>query len=226
MAGREDLTKLRRAGYNETWSDARRGWSRRMAVDTPFADFIRRIRAGDAQAAFELVQSYESVIRLEVRVRLSDPRLRRAFDSMDICQSVMASFFVRAAAGEFDLELPQDLVKLLVVMTQRKVAYQVRKERAQCRDNRRIEATAANVIDAAAGSESPSREIAGRELLTAFRKRLNAEERRLADLRCEGLGWAEIADSMGGTAQARRKQLERAIDRVTKLLGLDNAPNA
>jgi hypothetical protein len=42
-----------------------------MRDDTPFADFIRRIRAGDAQAAAELVQRYESVIRVEVRHRLS-----------------------------------------------------------------------------------------------------------------------------------------------------------
>jgi RNA polymerase sigma-70 factor (ECF subfamily) len=145
---------------------------------------------------------------------------------MDICQSVMASFFVRAAAGEFDLEQPQDLVKLLVVMTQRKVAYQARKERAQCRDNRRIEATAADVMDAAAANDSPSREIAGRELLAAFRQRLNEEERRLADLRSQGLGWEEIAQAMGGTAQARRKQLERAVDRVMKQLGLHDAPDA
>src|SRR5262249_28058855 len=68
--------------------DPRRDWV--MPDQTAFADFIRRIRAGDAQAAAQLVQQYESVIRLEVKLRLSDPRLRRLFDSMDTCQSVMA----------------------------------------------------------------------------------------------------------------------------------------
>jgi len=41
-----------------------------MPDDTVFADFIRRIRAGDAEAAAELVRRYESVIRVEVRHRL------------------------------------------------------------------------------------------------------------------------------------------------------------
>ena len=62
-----------------------------------YADFIRRIRAGDAQAAEEVVRRFEREIRLEVRtcLRLRDARLRRVFDSMDVCQSVLGSFFVR-----------------------------------------------------------------------------------------------------------------------------------
>jgi RNA polymerase sigma-70 factor (ECF subfamily) len=193
-----------------------------MSEDAPFADFIRRIRAGDAQAAVELVQRYEPVIRLEVRVRLSDPRLRRVFDSMDICQSVMASFFVRAAAGQYDLEEPQDLVKLLVVMARKKLAFQTRKARAQCRDHRRVEAVAPEVLESAASSPSPSDEVVGRELLDAFQQRLSDEERDLADRRARGQSWAEIAGALGGTAQARRKQLERAVERVVRQLGLED----
>ncbi len=192
-----------------------------MTADLPFTDFIRRIRAGDAQAAVELVQRYESVVRLEVRVRLSDPRLRRVLDSMDICQSVMGSFFVRAAAGQYELSQPQDLVKLLVVMARKKVAFQARRERAQRRDNRRLEAAPPDVIEAARDSPSPSQEVAGRELLAAFLQRLTEEERALADRRAQGVGWAEIAASLGGTAQGRRKQLERAVERVVRQLGLE-----
>jgi hypothetical protein len=36
---------------------------------------------------------------------------------MDICQSVLATFFVRVAAGEYDLKEPDDLIKLLPNMT-------------------------------------------------------------------------------------------------------------
>src|SRR5262249_2680094 len=78
-----------------------------------FADLLRRIRCGDGQAAVELVRQYESAIRLEVRMRLRSARLRRVLDSMDICQSVLASFFVRAAAGHYDLEEPGQLIRLL-----------------------------------------------------------------------------------------------------------------
>ena len=71
-----------------------------------FADFVGRIRAGDEQAATDLVRRYEPMIRVMVRARLGDRRLRRVLDSMDVCQSVLASFFVRTAAGQYDLEGP------------------------------------------------------------------------------------------------------------------------
>ena len=83
-----------------------------MSESTAFPDFIRRIRAGEDQAARELVERYEPVIRCEVRLRLRDPRLYSRFDWTDVCQSVMASFFVRAAAGQYDLERPDQLLRL------------------------------------------------------------------------------------------------------------------
>jgi RNA polymerase sigma-70 factor (ECF subfamily) len=57
-----------------------------MAGEPTFADFIRRIRQGDAQAAEELVRRYESAIRVAVRLRVADQSLRRHFDSLDVCQ--------------------------------------------------------------------------------------------------------------------------------------------
>lgn len=193
-----------------------------MAETAHFSEFIRRIRAGDAAAAEELVRQFEPVIRREVRVRLRDPRLRRAFDSMDICQSVMASFFVRAAAGEYDLEKPQDLVGLLVVMARNKLAFQTRKERAKRRDNRRLEAVPAEKMNRARAVANPGEQASARELLAAFRQRLSEEERQLADQRSRGKGWAEIASALGGTAESRRKQLERAVERVSRELGLED----
>ncbi|MBV8676698.1 MAG: hypothetical protein JO355_05950 [Planctomycetaceae bacterium] len=67
-----------------------------------FAEFIRRIRAGDKRAAAELVERYEPVLRRVVRVRLRNPRLRRLIESVDICQSVFASFFVRTVLGQWN----------------------------------------------------------------------------------------------------------------------------
>ena len=64
-----------------------------------FEDLIRRIRMGEAEAAAELVQRFEPEIRREVRIRLTDPKLRRVVDSIDICQSVLGNFLVRAALG-------------------------------------------------------------------------------------------------------------------------------
>src|SRR6516164_3899598 len=107
-----------------------------MADDSTFTEFLGRVRAGDEQAAAALVRRYESAVRVEVRMRLADSRLRRVFDTMDLCQSVLASFLLRAAAGQYDLERPEQLVRLLVAMARNKVAYQARRQRAQRRDQR------------------------------------------------------------------------------------------
>jgi RNA polymerase sigma-70 factor (ECF subfamily) len=189
-----------------------------MSEGTPFAEFIRRIRAGDDQAARELVDRYEPVIRREVRLRLRDPRLYSRFDWTDVCQSVLASFFLRAASGEYDLQEPGQLMKLLLVMTRHKLAKQERRHRALRRDYRRLEHHDLARLEGRSSPPSPSRLVAGRELLDELRRRLSTEERLLADLRSQGCGWAEIATQMGGTPQARRKQLARAIDRVEQQL--------
>jgi len=191
-----------------------------MAPDNRFTDFLRRVRSGDAQAAAELVRRFEPVIRLEVRLRLADPRLRRLVDSMDICQSVLATFFVRAAAGQFDLERPDQLVKLLVIITRNKARHQARMQRAQRRDYRRHVAVD-EAVEVTAAAPSPSRVLEGRELLDEFRRRLTAEERLLADLRAQGWDWAAIADRLGSSPRARCKQLARAVDRVTREMGIE-----
>ncbi len=81
--------------------------------ESPFHNLIRRIRERDEEAASELVRRYESAIRRVVRIRLRDVRLRRVLDSMDICQSVLATFFVRTALGQYELDTPEQLINLL-----------------------------------------------------------------------------------------------------------------
>src|SRR5262245_9595443 len=92
--------------------------------DLPFAEFLRRVRAGDERAAVELVRRYEPALRLEIRVRLRDPKLRRLLEPEDLCQSVLKSFFVRAASGQYDLEGPAELLALLRAMARNKVSKQ------------------------------------------------------------------------------------------------------
>jgi RNA polymerase sigma-70 factor (ECF subfamily) len=196
-----------------------------MAEETSFAELMRRVRAGDEQAATELVRRYEPTIRRVVRVRLADAHLQRLFDSMDICQSVFGSFFVRAALGEYELATPEDLLNLLVAMSRRKVIDQARRAGAARRDFRRVKDGAADREKHwASAGPSPSQEVAGRELLEEVRRRLSEEERRLADKRAAGLNWYEIAEEQGGSPEALRKQLARAIGRVSQELGLDEEP--
>jgi RNA polymerase sigma-70 factor (ECF subfamily) len=185
---------------------------------------MQRIRAGDQQAAVELVRQYESLIRREVRLHLEDRRLYRLFDSMDVCQSVLGSFFLRAAAGQYDLERPEQLVRLLVTMTRNKLASAARSQHRQRRDQRRMASIDQNDLASFADPRpGPDSTVSGQELLRRFRDALSDEERQLVDLRNDGLAWGDVAARLGGTPHARRMQLSRAVERVARELGVEAA---
>jgi RNA polymerase sigma-70 factor (ECF subfamily) len=192
-----------------------------MSDAASFPDLIRRLRAGEEAAATELVRRYEPTIRRAVRVRLHDARLRRLFDSLDVCQSVLASFFVRAALGQYELNTPEQLLKLLATMARNKLADHAKQHRAQCRDYRRAEEEDGPGREVAAPGASPSQQVAAQDLLQEAQRRLSAEERRLWELRQQGWEWTEIARELNGTAEALRKQLTRAVDRVARELRID-----
>jgi DNA-directed RNA polymerase specialized sigma24 family protein len=193
---------------------------------SPGFDFNRlmsRVQAGDPEAAVELLRQYEQEIRLEVRVRLrvQDGRVRRLLDSMDITQSVLASFFAGVTVGQFSPEHPQQLLGLLIAMARNKLLTQVRDQRRQRRDVRRVQSLEPADCQIPAAGESPSQVVAANELLGEFRKRLSDEEQLLSERRRDGQSWMAIADELGGTAEGRRKQLERAFSRVVRELNLE-----
>ena len=111
-----------------------------MSEGASFGELIHRVRAGDALAAAEVVRRYEPALRRAVRARLRrDPRLCRLLDSVDVSQSVLASFFVRAALGQYDLTTPEHLLKLLATIARNKVVNQAKKQRAVRHDDGRNE---------------------------------------------------------------------------------------
>ena len=192
------------------------------APDDSFRDLVRRVRGGDDAAAAELVRHYGETLRRAVRARLTDPKLRRHLDSMEIWQSVMASFFVRAAAGQYDLHSPGQLVRLLEAMARHKLLRQVERLRADRRDYARCPEGGFEAGEPADSAPGPYQVAEGRELLAQFLSRLSEGERRLADLRALGRSWKDIAGEVGGNPDALRIQLTRAVNRVARQLGLDD----
>ena len=166
-----------------------------MPEQSQFHELIRRVRNRDEEAASELVRRYESAIRRVVRIHLRDARLRRVLDSTDICQSVLASFFVRVAAGQYDLDEPKQLVKLLVGIARNKLATQARREAADKRDYRRADAGGADPDALPGDGASPSRYAAAKELLQVVRERLTPA-RRAGDprraVKSAGKPWCNI----------------------------------
>lgn len=191
-------------------------------TDDEFPLFVDRIRAGDEAAAEELVRRFEPLIRREVRMHLEDSRLVRSLDSMDISQSVLASFFVRAAAGEYDLDQPHQLIRLLITMARNKLASQARRQFRQKRDARRVDLRDDDLGHLPDQQDTPSQQLSVKEQLDAICRKLTEDERRISELRGQDLTWEEVAAEMGGTPHGRRMQLGRAIDRVMQELGLDS----
>jgi len=188
-----------------------------MAEESSFRSLMTRVRAGDEAAASELVRTYEPHIRRAVRIHLTDSRLKRLIDSMDICQAVLASFFVRAALGQYQLETPEQLLRLLRTMARNKLLNQAARQRAQ----RRVSPPPEELWQKMKVPPSPSEVVAAREILERVRQGFTQEERHLADDWASGREWAEIAAEVGGSPEALRKKLSRAIDRVARQLGLD-----
>lgn len=191
-----------------------------------FQELIRRVRAGDEEAARTFVATYEEAIRRAARIRILDPRLAPLLDSTDIVQSVFASFFVRAALGQYELEKPEQVLSLLVSMSRKKLADYARKQAAARRDYRRTTPTKRGKKEAVAEDCDPVHNVAAAELLEEFRKRLSPEERELAEMRAQGQDWGHIGQTRGESPEALRKKLERAVSRISQALGLDEGANA
>jgi RNA polymerase sigma-70 factor (ECF subfamily) len=191
-----------------------------MSEESGFQEFLRRIRAGEPEAAATLVRTYEPILRRSVRVWSVDPRLWRFFDPTDICQSVFASFFGRAALGAFELATPRDLLKLLVGITRKKLADHVRYESAARRDYRRVHTGVHLEKKMLAYGPLPDQEVELQELLCEFDRRLTKEERWLAEQRAQGQSWDQIAQAGGDNPEALRKKLQRALERVAGELEL------
>ncbi len=194
----------------------------RVSEQLIFQELVQRIRAGDEQAATEVITLYEPLVQRELRIRMTDRRFAKLFDPVDVCQSIWSSFFIRLGAGQFDLESPKCVAKLLVAMTHNKLASRARKHYAQKRSVDRVDDYPWDLATVADSQDSPSVYLTNQELMVKIHENLSDEERKLSELRNKGLSWQAVADAVGGTAQARRMQLDRAAERVIKQLGLQD----
>lgn len=191
-----------------------------VSTDVEFGRLWSRLLLSDESAADELLSRYEQEIRRYIRFRLTDPSLRRVVDSLDICQSVFAKFFVQLSAGAIELDNPQQLRALLLTMARNRLYDEVRREHAERRDARRARSDSATLDAVGDSADSPSQIVAADELLGAVRAQLSAEDQYLIDQKFSGRQWSELAQELGGTAEGLRKRATRALDRAVCSLGL------
>jgi RNA polymerase sigma factor (sigma-70 family) len=189
-----------------------------------FRNMMDRVRQGDQDAATVLVKHFGPKIRKAVHKSLFTHCLGREVDAHDISQSVFAHFFLHNVASRSDLDDSDKLARFLVTMARNKVRDYLRMLHAGRRDRRRLDAVASDCIlnSAIVPGLNPSQIVAGREIIQELYRRLNKEERILVELRSHGLTWETIAAKQGGSAEALRKKLTRALIRVSRQLGFVN----
>jgi len=182
-----------------------------------FRALLARVRASDPSAARELVGAYGPALQREVRGRLADPRLGRTVGENDVVQAVLGNFFVRVALGQYDLEGPEDLLKLWAVMARNKVTSSARK-RDVARDGEPFAEGAS--VDVSPSEPSPVALANLAKLAVEARGRLAPELLQVVTLREEGLSWTEVGQRVGGSPGALRKRLTRVLDDLVESLGV------
>jgi RNA polymerase sigma-70 factor (ECF subfamily) len=180
--------------------------------------------AGDEDAARLIVERYVDRLVALARQRLS-PRLARRFDPEDVLQSVFRTFFDRAKAGQFHLEGPDDLSKLLTRITIHKTLRQVAFHRAAKRNPDRETAHAEDepqkLLELLDREPSPEEANVFVDLLDDFLSQLQTQDRQIIELRLQGQTNLEIADRLGVSERKVRRLMER-IRGMAKLKGISS----
>jgi RNA polymerase sigma-70 factor (ECF subfamily) len=201
-----------------------------MSLDPAFTALLDRLSAGDPEAATQIFQRYAGRLIALARSRL-DARIRQKVDPEDILQSVLKSFFVRHASGEFDLANWDSLWALLTVLTLRKCGYRTRHFRAARRDVQRERVPPAPDEDAHASwlaiARDPTPEEAAQlaEAVEQLFRGLDERDRQVVELSLQGYKAAEISARLALAERSVYRLLER-IKRKLERLGADTASGA
>lgn len=181
-------------------------------------ELVVRARAGDREAAGELVRSVEEPVRTIIRRRLG-PELRQRVDTDDIFQSTVLASLDELAGFRYQGE--QAFIAWLAGVAERRIVTAARRHRAAKRDVRR-EHVAADADRVAGQFTSPTQGAVRSEVTKDIQRAVNAlprDERQAVLLHSyEGLGFGEVAQQMGLTDKhAARRLFQRALKRMGDL---------
>jgi DNA-directed RNA polymerase specialized sigma24 family protein len=152
-----------------------------MGSEESVTHWLGLLRAGDRAAAQPLWERYFRLLVMRARAKLGTAP-RRAADEEDVALSAFHSFCRAAEQGRFPrLDDRHDLWRLLMVITARKAAHQVRDERRARRGGGQVKAEADLAHDNAEDGEAALAALAGAEPTPEFAAQVAEECRRLLD---------------------------------------------
>jgi DNA-directed RNA polymerase specialized sigma24 family protein len=164
-----------------------------------FEELLGRLRRGEAEAFWEILERYDSYMRSVVHHSLN-PKLRTKFDSIDFTQAAWASFFRQREEIKAFVN-PRQLLEFLKQIARHKVAT----------EHRRFFSTAKHDVnrempfdDAAHGGATvpnllwtASQVAIARERWEATIAGKPAQYRLILELRLSGMTYEEIASELG-----------------------------
>jgi RNA polymerase sigma factor (sigma-70 family) len=174
--------------------------------------YLDSLRAGDQRAAQKVFLTYVERLLHLIRGRLSQWLARRV-DPEDILQSVFCTFFLRVREGHFTFNEEDDLGKVLVSITIRKVLRQVAFHRAAKRDPA-VETAAQpdsghTLAELCSLEPSPDDAVAFVDQLEHLLARLYPRDRLLLQMRLQGYRNEEIARELGTSGRHVRRVLKQ-----------------
>jgi RNA polymerase sigma factor (sigma-70 family) len=191
-------------------------------ADDEVTAWIRQLAKGDERVVQEIWnQYYDRLVRLARRKLLDGSR--RVEDEEDVALSAFSSFCEGAAAGRFpQLQDHGDLWKLLVTITARKAARQLRSARRQKRGSGKVrgesvfmdqrdEGQKAGIGDVLGDAPTPEMAALAAEECQRLLALLSDESlRQVARLKLEGFTNEEIAERL----QCAPRTIERKLNRI------------
>jgi RNA polymerase sigma factor (sigma-70 family) len=179
--------------------------------EVPFPELLQLARTGDRDALDWLARTYEADVRIAARVLLG-PALRAHLDTVDLVQSVHRSLMLGVRQNKFDVASPAQLIALALTMVRRKVARKWRHHRRQIPANGAATSPddLGDILTSLHSTETdPARAAQIRDAATRVFRGLDAEDRRLLELRLEGWSTAEVARLLGQSPDVLRVRLHR-----------------
>ncbi|MCI0377800.1 MAG: sigma-70 family RNA polymerase sigma factor [Gemmataceae bacterium] len=180
-----------------------------MSESTSDLSYLELFRKGDEAAAQKLFDRYVDQVMKLARRHLSRPMASRV-DADDIAQSVFRTFFTRAKKGQFRVEEPEDLCKLLARITVHKTFRQIAFHR---RGKRNAAAETGEpqemLLNRLAGGPTPEEAVEFVDHLENFLRSLQPTDRKILELRMEGYNNLEIAKKLDISDRKIRRLMER-----------------
>ncbi|MEM7476785.1 MAG: ECF-type sigma factor [Planctomycetota bacterium] len=178
--------------------------------------WIHSLQEGSHDAAQKVWDRYFEALTRYARNRLGVRR--READEEDAVITAMQSFFARIQDGKFSaLHDREDLWKLLVVITARKVSAQKRRAMAQKRGGRVLRGESVFVGGKASDLAALVADLPADQLLFEIKEyfkvlveSLDPALRKIAEFRLSGLSSVAIAEEL----QCSKRSVERKLERI------------